>query len=162
VPVRAFPAVNDAPNFKDLGPRLGASYDLFGTGRTALKATLGRYVAKAALQITNSLHPVLSSVNSASRVWNDTNASFIPDCDLKNFAANGECLALNNVNFGSTNPNAVTYGDDLIRGWGKRDYIWDFSTEVQQQVGSRVSLSVGYDHNWTDHFGSLVSPQGWP
>jgi hypothetical protein len=33
---------------------------------------------------------------------------------------------------------------------------------VQQQIGSRVSLAIGYDHNWSDQFGSLVSPQGWP
>ena len=32
------------PNYKDLSPRLGIAYDLFGNGRTAVKATLSRYV----------------------------------------------------------------------------------------------------------------------
>ena len=32
------------PNWKDISPRLGAAYDLFGNGKTAIKASLGRYV----------------------------------------------------------------------------------------------------------------------
>ncbi len=28
----------------DVTPRLGVAYDLFGTGKTALKASLGKYV----------------------------------------------------------------------------------------------------------------------
>ena len=45
VPERYFAEVPDALNWKDLNPRLGIAYDLFGTGKTALKATLGRYVS---------------------------------------------------------------------------------------------------------------------
>ena len=36
--------MKNSPNFHDLGPRLGFAYDLFGTGRTALKASLSRTV----------------------------------------------------------------------------------------------------------------------
>ena len=36
---RDFAPVYDTPNWKDLSPRTGAVYDLFGTGRTALKAS---------------------------------------------------------------------------------------------------------------------------
>ena len=42
---RHFDALTDVPNFKDLSPRLGVAYDLFGNGKTAVKATLSRYVA---------------------------------------------------------------------------------------------------------------------
>ena len=34
-------------SYKDITPRLGAAYDLFGDGRTALKVTLGRYLEGA-------------------------------------------------------------------------------------------------------------------
>ena len=43
-PAQDFAPVENSPNFHDLGPRLGFAYDLFGTGRTALKASLSRTV----------------------------------------------------------------------------------------------------------------------
>ena len=38
----------DSVSWKDISPRLGVVYDLFGDGKTALKASLGRYTAAAA------------------------------------------------------------------------------------------------------------------
>ena len=40
---------------KDVSPRGGVSYDLFGNGRTALKASLGPYVAKLQFPKTRNL-----------------------------------------------------------------------------------------------------------
>ena len=37
-----FPAVTGI-NVKDITPRIGASYDLFGNGKTALKVSVGKY-----------------------------------------------------------------------------------------------------------------------
>ena len=45
-PRAQFRAVTRVPEWTDLNPRVGASYDLFGNGRTALKASLGRYVGQ--------------------------------------------------------------------------------------------------------------------
>jgi hypothetical protein len=44
VPARTFPAVSNVPNWIDVSPRFGGAYDLFGDGKTALKASLNRYV----------------------------------------------------------------------------------------------------------------------
>jgi hypothetical protein len=41
---RSFAELTDVPSWQDLGPRLGVAYDLFGNGKTALKATMSRYV----------------------------------------------------------------------------------------------------------------------
>ena len=41
IAAREFGEIRNVPNWKDVSPRLGAVYDLFGDGRTAIKATLG-------------------------------------------------------------------------------------------------------------------------
>ena len=134
LPARSFGEVRDVPNWKDLSPRIGGAYDLFGDGRTAVKASLGRYVGKMSTAVATANNPINTSINTVNRSWGDTNGDYVPDCDLQNFNGNGECGPINNFNFGQQNPNAVRYADDLIRGWGTRDYLWDVSTEVQHQL----------------------------
>ena len=150
---RDFARLNDVPNWKDLNPRVGASYDLRGNGRTALKVSLGRYVGAASTNLALAANPVSTSVNNVTRTWNDANRDFRPTCDLRNFAANGECGAISNVNFGR--PNVTTrFADDILRGWRARDYFWDLSAEVQHQVSPAMSMTAGYYRNWSDHFSS--------
>src|SRR5438552_1299217 len=75
---RHYDALTNVPNFKDLSPRLGITYDLFGNGKTALKATLSRYVQTSTVGYARLLNPINTSVNSASRSWQDTNNDKIP------------------------------------------------------------------------------------
>jgi len=144
---RSFPEVNDIPNWKDFNPRLGVAYDLFGDGRTALKASIGRYVAKTNVDVSQLLNPINTSVNSAARAWGDANHNFVPDCDLGNIGANGECGALNNQFFGQTNPTAISWSDAIRNGWGVRDSNWDFSGEIQHELRRGLSMTGGYYRN---------------
>ena len=145
---RVFDRVENVPNWKDISPRLGASYDLFGDGRSALKLSGGRYVGKMGTSITQQSNPIQTSINSALRSWNDANGDFVPDCDLANFGANGECGAIGNDNFGKANPNAVVWDPALMNKWnGGRDYNWDFAAELQQEVAQGMSFTAGYYHN---------------
>jgi len=153
VPARTFAAVSDIPNWQDLAPRIGVSYDLRGDGRTAIKAAFGRYFTNDGLNLTREVfNPAIAAVNQASRSWNDQfygandprSRNYIPDCDLTSRVANGECGALDNQAFGSSNPNATRFSDDVTRGFGKRPRFWEFSTEIQHELVPRVSLSGGY------------------
>ena len=82
VPAREFGSVSGVPAWKDINPRVGAAYDLFGDGRTAVKVSIGRYVAKTGTAVAAANNPVTTSVNSITRTWNDANGDYVPDCDL--------------------------------------------------------------------------------
>lgn len=161
VPARDFAAVKQVPLWWDANPRVGAAYDLFGDGRTAIKAALGRFVDKTSVTVTQAINPITASINTVNRSWNDANGNLIPDCNLASRAANGECGAMANQNFGSTRVT-TNYADDMIKGWGARGYNWDLTTEVQHQLTDAVSVNAGYYRNWygnrtvTDN--TLVAP----
>jgi hypothetical protein len=151
VPARDFPAVSGVPAWKDLSPRIGAAYDLFGDGRTALKVSLGRYVAKTGTAVASANDPIATSVNSVTRTWADANGNYTPDCDLKSRVASGECGAMSDPNFGGFSPT-TRWADDVLHGFGVRNSNWDFGTEVQRQLGAGVSVTAGYYRNWYSHF----------
>jgi hypothetical protein len=152
VPAREYDRIDDVPSWTDLNPRVGFSYDLFGNSRTALKMSLGRYLEQLGVGIPNANNPVVTSVLNVNRIWNDTNGNYVPDCDLGNFALNGECGAINNQNFGKNNPGATRYDPDLLRGFGERTYAWDFGTELQHQLRPGLSITGGYYRNWSRNF----------
>jgi hypothetical protein len=107
VPERNFAPVENAPKWKDINPRVGVSYDLFGTGKTVAKVTIGRYISGGSL--ATNVNPVNASVNNATRSWTDSNFNYAPDCDFSNPATNGECGPLSNLNFGKVNPTATQF-----------------------------------------------------
>jgi hypothetical protein len=141
---RSFAEVPNVPNWKDVSPRLGASYDLFGTGRTAIKVSVNRYVTGAVYAFTTNLNPFQTSVNMATRSWNDFNGNFIPEGDPLNPLPNGEFTGtLSNLNFGKS--IVTTRVDpDVSEGWAKRPYNWEYSASVQHELMPRVSMEVGY------------------
>ena len=164
VPARDFPEVKDVPLWKDLNPRVGGAYDLFGDGRTAIKASLGRFVEKTSVTITTANNPVTTSVNNVNRSWNDVNGNFTPDCNLGNSQANGECGAWSNQNFGGLRPT-TQYADDVLKGWGNRGNNWDFTTQLQHQLTDGVSMNAGYYRSWYGNFSAtdntLVGPSDY-
>jgi hypothetical protein len=155
MPTRLFwPAgTTDEIHWKDITPRIGAAYDLFGNGRTAVKVNIGKYLT--ALTASNSdldLNPLIRTNLNTTRTWNDTttfpagdprNGNFVPDCDLRATTANGECGAMDNQNFGRE-IFTKTFDQDLIHGWGKRTYNWEMGVSVQHEVLPRLGVTVGY------------------
>jgi len=140
--------------FNDITPRVGVAYDVFGTGKTALKFNFGHYLVSATNDgryTTNN--PANLAVSTVNRAWTDTNGNKVVDCDLNNFGAQSAidtCAALtgNNLNFGKTGTAANTVNPALLTGWGVRPNDYQYGITVQQQIIPRVSLDVGYSHRW--------------
>jgi hypothetical protein len=146
VPARHFEPLENVPNWKDFGPRLGANYDLFGNGKTALKATLSRYVTTNGINYARTVNPIFTSVNTATRPWTDVNGDYVPQwaagCTYP--SAGCELGTLSNVNFGKTNPAATIYDPSLSVGWGVRPGNWEVNAGVQHELLPRVGIEVMY------------------
>ena len=137
------PRQNNVPNWKDIDPRVGVAYDLFGNGKTAVKAALGRYVAAMASGLAQAANPANAMVTQADRSWGDTNGNFVPDCNLTVITANGECGALNNTRFGTVVTN-TRYADNVLDGYGVRPYTWQGSLTVQHEFNPNLAVMAGY------------------
>ena len=148
VPERRFAPVNNIPHYRNLSPRVGVAYDLFGTGRTAVKASIGHYPDRV---IQASSNPAVNLTRTTSRNWNDANTNYRPDCELLNPATNGECGAWSNLNFGK--PNAETrYAEDAQSGFNNQFHNWQGAVSVQHELRPGVGLTVGYFRTWYSGF----------
>src|SRR6185503_18361527 len=75
-------------------------------------------------------------ITTTTRGWTDANRNYVPECDLINPLANGECGAMANRAFGQLGPGA-TWDPDVLTGWGHRGYNWEFSAGVQHELAPR-------------------------
>ena len=140
-----FPAQESPVSLHDVAPRFAATYDVFGTGKTALKMSVGRYMLEpAGAQIyANPYSPVSRVVTSTNRAWTDIDTDFAPDCDLLNPATNGECGPLSNVNFGRE-VFTTNYDRDIVEGWNTRLQTWDINAGVRHELMPRLGIEAEY------------------
>jgi hypothetical protein len=139
--------------WNDLTPKSGVSWDLFGDGRTAVKASLNKYVLGEGPNGIGgtALSPINRTTNVTTRSWSDANRDYSPDCNLTIPAANGECGPMVNQSFGSTT-TSTAYDQSILSGWGIRTFDWEFSTGVQRQISRGTSVDVTYFRRWYGNF----------
>ncbi|MEQ1731122.1 MAG: hypothetical protein ABL982_22360, partial [Vicinamibacterales bacterium] len=136
----------DLPNFQDVTYRTAAAYDVFGNGKTAIKAGFGKYLmGQGGSLAQQGFSKSFGIAGSTDRTWTDANGNFLPDCVLTNTAANGECGANTNPVFGQTLSFAAL-DPDWRKGWGKREYNYQWNVQLQQELRPGIGVAVGYFH----------------
>ena len=152
VPLRRY-GPEEMPIWKTASPRVGATYDLFGNAKTALKFSVNKYQLSATDGVAADYNPL--RLQSATVNWNDLNGDDVaqgapgcvyqtPGCEI-NFAqlpANfGQITAGCRVVF---SPGSIPCGNDQVDPDMKRDYEWAWNLGVQHELFPRISVSA----NW--------------
>jgi len=162
-PGASFARTDGVTSYNDITPRMGAAFDLFGNGKTALKVNLGKYLQGASVSnLAYTANPALRIPGggggifppATSRSWTDLNGNVIPDCNLNNPLAQSpattgsidSCGQIDLLLFGSSQLIGAQYDPNLFHGWGLRPSDWSFGASVQQQIFPRASVEVGYYH----------------
>jgi hypothetical protein len=132
VGARDFPAIKDVPNWNDWSVRFAAAYDVFGNGKTALKANASKYIAAAAAGYAQNFNPM--SYVTETRLWVDL------DGNRSLFDAAGN-VTRGEVFGGTSNFDQVRNRPDpeLARG-----YNWEYGASIQHELMSRLQMTFGY------------------
>jgi hypothetical protein len=142
------------PCWNDWTIRSGASYDLFGTGKTALKVSVGKFLGQQALGLASATNPL--GGQSDTRQWTDV------DRNGTIFDANGnvqsnELGVTANNNFGIPGLGTTQFDPALPRPTN-----WEESVSVQHALFPRVSITAGYYHRAFQHIqytkNTLIDP----
>src|SRR5712691_3218282 len=148
-----FPQTAGVTGYKDLSPRGGLAYDVFGDGRTALKVNVGKYLEPTSNNNNYILsNPIGRIATTTTRSWTDANNNFVPDCVLTNPLANAECGQTNALTFGTTALTTAAIDPKILNGWCARSNDWQIGASIQQQILPRVSIEAGYLRRWLNNF----------
>jgi hypothetical protein len=129
VPQRTFAKLDNIPNWKDYTPRLAVVYDLFGDGRTAIKANVSKYVSRTSAGSIVSLFNPARLLNE-TRTWVDANRDGIPQ------------LAEIGPTRGGLTAAASVRIDPALR----RPYQWEQSVTLEHQLQQSLAVAVSYYH----------------
>ena len=163
---RTFPGFSGKPNWKDLSPRLGFAYDLFGNAKTAVKFSASRYVDAQAVSFANGLNPINRLSNNISLTWTDNSRDFtifnpdgsVQDVDFNPNApidpATGQrqnelAPVSGNSTFGQL-VSTTRIDPEVQEGFGVRGYSWELAGGIQHELMPGVSVGLQYYRRYTN------------
>ncbi|HEY1909477.1 MAG TPA: TonB-dependent receptor [Vicinamibacterales bacterium] len=169
VPARHFDAIDDLPNWNDVAPRFGFAWDVDGSGKTAVKFGIGKYMRAYSTGFAATYDP--NFYTSATLNWNDLN---------KDDIAQGKrgCVYLTpgcEIDFSTLPANFGTKPLQNPADGIKRPYQIETNISVQRELFPGTSVTVSYfrrDYKnliWSDNIGidpsdytpvSVPNPQG--
>jgi hypothetical protein len=133
----------EVQNWKDISPRVGFAMDVFGDGRTALKASFARYVAGQNVAVAREVNPVEGLTSTDTRPWVDRDGNRLP-LDASGAIQIDELAPSPSTPTFGRNVTTTSYDPGVLNGWHKRGYNLEYSVAAQHQLADRVSVNGGY------------------
>lgn len=145
LPAIEFPGADSGVVWNNWQPRLGANYDLFGTGKTVVKFSASRYYG-----ITNGTSNVLQAASATTLryAWRDLNGDLIAqrnELDLSRF------LTTPSSNYNQANPSSVIVPvtvDPNLENAGTQE----FTAGVDHELMRGFAVGATYIHRKYDQF----------
>lgn len=137
-------AQDESPEWKDIivwnafSPRIGLTYDVFGDGKTAIKASFSRYTEYLMLQYFSTLHPFYP--RSFGFLWTDTNGDQYPDI--------ADTFGLYPTDFRGMD---IEFAKQRLDPDTKSPINNELTFGVWQEVFKNFSLGVNFLYKWKDN-----------
>ncbi|MGE3957182.1 MAG: carboxypeptidase regulatory-like domain-containing protein [Vicinamibacterales bacterium] len=135
--------VGRVQDWKDISPRVGFSWDVFGNGRTAIKASAARYVAGQTIAVADDINPVSALSLSDTRPWRDLDGNGLPYDAAGNFQFNELSNSTATPTFGRR-VSTTRYDPAVLNGWFQRAYNVEYTFAAQHQLMDRMSINGGW------------------
>lgn len=127
-PTRTYPQSPNIATWNTFRPRLGAAYDITGSGKSVLRAYFGQFDILEGAELAEQINP--NGLSTQTYTWRDTNGDGVPQTSEWKLPSN----------LLSQSGGVVTTVDPNL----KRPYSNQVSVGYERQVFSSVMLAVNY------------------
>ncbi len=154
---RQFAGIANRPDWFDVSPRLGASYDLFGTGRTALKVTFSKFMYAWTTGVADRYDPMVFA--NDTRTWTDR------DRLGRDLPTNGDDIAQDNEIGPSSNTQfgirSQRNPDPDLRREYNLEYSAGFDHEILRGLGVATRWYRRTSHRLETQYNLLRTLNDW-
>ena len=127
-PTRTYPQSPNIATWNTFRPRLGAAYDITGSGKSVLRAYFGQFDILEGAELAEQINP--NGLSTQTYTWKDTNGDGIPQTSEWKLPAN----------LLSQSGGVVTTVDPNL----KRPYSNQVNVGYERQIFSSVMIGVNY------------------
>jgi hypothetical protein len=150
MPALSFPGINSGVVWNDISPRLGMTYDLFGTGKSVARASYSMYFGQMGPgQLAGELISIAQV--SVRYPWADLNGdTFVQANEL-----NTTTFLTKSASFDPTNPTSYL-SPGAVDSNLKNDRTREFVLGLQQEIMRNLAVELNYvwrkydQFTWTD------------
>ena len=139
--------VGKVQDWKDISPRVGFALDVFGDGRTAIKASLARYVAGQQIAVANANNPVTALGLTDERPWTDSDGNGLPFDGGRQPAVQRAQAVDDDADVRPERLDDAVRRAGRLNGWFKREYNWEYQRRaaapaLRPDVGPAAATSA--------------------